>query len=312
MDRRHFLKVTAASGIAGAIPPHLSCAPPAMARHPLGKTGERLSAIGFGGMVVRDATQDHTNRAVARAVEAGINYFDVAPTYGHSQDVLGPALQPYRKDCFLACKTTQRQADGARQELDGSLAALRTEYLDLYQLHAIKTDEDVETAFGPGGAMEVLQTAREEGQVRFLGFTAHSVQAAMAAMDRFEFDTIMFPINFVTWWGGNFGAQVIARACQQNMGIIAIKSMCWGPWPEGVKRTHPSCWYRPIADREQARLALSFTFSQGSAANLPPADEDLFWMAVELLPELKTLDEADEARLRRLAAQEVPLFKYEA
>jgi aryl-alcohol dehydrogenase-like predicted oxidoreductase len=266
-------------------------------------------------MVVRNATQEHTDRAVARAVEAGINYFDVAPTYGHAQDVLGPALEPYRQDCFLACKTTQRQADGAREEMEGSIAALRTEYLDLYQLHAIRTDEDIETAFGPGGAMEVLQAARDEGRVRFLGFTAHSVEAAMAAMDRFDFDTIMFPVNFVTWWQGDFGAQVVARARRQEMGIFAIKSMCWGPWPEGMdrsERSHPSCWYRPVADREQARLALSFTFSQGVTASLPPADEGLFWLAVDLLPEVGPLSVADEARLRELAAEEAPLFRYEA
>ena len=111
-----------------------------------GKTGMKLSIIGFGGIVVKDTEQKHANRIVAEAFERGVNYFDVAPTYGDAELKLGPALEPYRKKVFLACKTTERQRGGASEELKESLKRLRTDYLNLYQLHAITdVQKDVDT-----------------------------------------------------------------------------------------------------------------------------------------------------------------------
>ena len=156
-------------------------------RRAYGDTGERLSIIGFGGIVVSGAEQEHANRIVAEAVEKGVNYFDVAPSYGDAEIKLGPALEPYRKDVFLACKTTQRTKEGAAAELKESLKRLRTDHLDLYQLHALSDREkDVDVAFGPGGAMEVFLEAKKQGQVRYLGFSAHSEEAALAAMERHQ------------------------------------------------------------------------------------------------------------------------------
>ena len=110
--------------------------------------GPTLSIVGFGGIIVMNAEQDAANRIVSWAVEQGINYFDVAPSYGDSELKLGPALEPYRKDVFLACKTTERTRDKAEEEFKGSLKRLRTDYLDLYQLHAL-TDvkQDVDKTF---------------------------------------------------------------------------------------------------------------------------------------------------------------------
>lgn len=113
----------------------------------------KLSIIGFGGIVVKDAEQQHANRVVAEAFEKGVNYFDVSPTYGDAELKLGPALEPYRKKVFLACKTGQRRREGASEELNESLKRLRTDYFDLYQLHSI-TDvkNDVDAVFAKGDA----------------------------------------------------------------------------------------------------------------------------------------------------------------
>ena len=164
--------------------------------------------------------------------------FDVAPSYGNAEEMLGPALEPYRKDVFLACKTTERKKEGARKELEQSLKNLQTDHFDLYQLHAVTTLEDVDTILGKGGAMETFLEARDEGKVRFLGFSAHSVEAAMALMDRFDFDTILFPFNFATWYAGNFGPQVMEKAKEKGMGILALKAMAWRPWEEGEEKNH--------------------------------------------------------------------------
>jgi len=117
-------------------------------RH-LGRTGENLSVIGFGGIIVSNVEQDEANNRVARAIDAGCNYFDVIPSYGNAEDMLGPALEPYRQNCFLACKTQKRDAVGAEEELNTSLKKMRTDHFDLYQLHAISSVDDVEKAFGP-------------------------------------------------------------------------------------------------------------------------------------------------------------------
>ncbi len=170
-------------------------------KRPYGRTKERLSIIGFGGMVVKNVTPKEAGNFVAEAVNGGVNYFDVAPYYGNAQRRLGPALKPYRQKCFLACKTLERDAAGSAKELKESLKLLQTDHFDLYQLHALTDVDEVEQAFGPGGAMETLLKARQDGTVRYLGFSAHSEEAAHAAMDRFPFDSILFPLSFTTWLG---------------------------------------------------------------------------------------------------------------
>ena len=197
MKRRTFFKAAAGSiPLLGLFPASLEgiirdIKPGLIEKRSLGKTGEKLSVIGFGGIVVADSTTAEASERVSMAIDYGVNYFDVAPTYGNAEIMLGPALEPYRKDVFLACKTTERKKEGSRKELEQSLSHLRTDHFDLYQLHAVTNPEDVDTIFGPDGAMETFLAARKEGKVRFIGFTAHSVEAAMKLMDQFDFDTIL-------------------------------------------------------------------------------------------------------------------------
>lgn len=307
MDRRRFLKTTAAAGLAASLTPLAAHTQTPLPHRALGRTGQQLSLVGFGGIVVNGKAQDHADRSVARAVDRGINYFDVAPSYGNAEERLGPALRPYRQKAFLACKTTQRRAAGAREELHASLKRLDTDYFDLYQLHALTTLEEVETVFGPDGAMETFLQARQEGKVRWLGFSAHNRDAALAAMGRFTFDTLLFPVNYALWQSG-FGPQVLELARKQELGILALKGLCRGRWPEQAERTHAPCWYQPHSDPEEARLALSFVFSQGTTAAIPPGNEELFWMAVELAAQLPPFGLAEEARLKELTATAQPLF----
>lgn len=277
----------------------------------LGRTGMMLSIIGFGGIVVKDAKPEDASVLVKLAIDSGINYFDVAPSYGDAEIKLGPALEPYRKNVFLACKTTKRTKDESRAELEQSLQHLRTDHFDLYQLHAVTTIEDVNTIFGPNGAIETFQEARKEGKVRFLGFSAHSVEAAMALMDRFDFDTILFPVNFATWNAGNFGPQVLARAQEKKMGILALKAMAKGPWPQGADRSkYSKCWYEPLSAQEDALMGLRFTLSHPVTAAIPPGEAELFKLALTLSDKLKPLDESEIKIIKEKALKTVPLFKF--
>ncbi|MCF8224331.1 MAG: aldo/keto reductase [Bacteroidales bacterium] len=276
----------------------------------LGKTGMNISAIGFGGIVVMNATTEQSAARVKEAIDFGVNYFDVAPTYGNAEEMLGPALEPYRKDVYLACKTNQRKKDDARRELEESLEKLRTDHFDVYQLHAVTSLEDVDTIFSENGAMKTFLKAREEGLVRNLGFSAHSVEAALELLKRFDFDTILFPFNYTCWYHGDFGPQVMEIAKQKQMGILALKAMAKGPWPEGAERTVEKAWYEPLTDNEDARKGLYFTLSHPVAAAIPPGDENLFAMALRLATDFKPMDDEQILEMKKKAMNTEPLFRY--
>ena len=279
-----------------------------MEKRVLGKTGESLSIVGFGGIVVRDEEPSSASRLVAQAVERGINYFDVAPTYGNSEERLGPALEPYRKSVFLACKTDKRTAEEAQEELRRSLKLLRTDYLDLYQLHAVTTMEQVEQIMGPGGALETFVEAQEQGLVRYLGFSAHSEEAVVALLDRFEFDSILFPFNWACWHQGHFGPRALEKAQEEGVGILALKSLAKRKWKESEERKWPKCWYAPVDTFEEVSLALRFTLSKPITAAVSPGHAELLWWACDAADRFKPLSEEEAAQLARQSEGLDPIF----
>jgi len=280
-----------------------------MEKRVLGRTGESLSVVGFGGIVVTDETPASAAQLVARAIQRGVNYFDVAPSYGNAQERLGPALEPYRDSVFLACKTGQRDAEGAARELKRSLELLRTDHFDLYQFHGVTSVEEVDRIFAPGGAMEVFRDARDRGVIKHIGFSAHSEAAALAMMDRFDFDSILMPINWVCWYKGGFGPTAVQRAADKGMGILALKSLARRQWEEGETRTWPKCWYAPAETYEEAALALRFTLSRPvTAAVCPSHAEFLWWMCDAADANLSPLTEGEEAYLKQQSEGLKPIF----
>jgi aryl-alcohol dehydrogenase-like predicted oxidoreductase len=284
-----------------------------MERRLLGQTRCEVSIVGFGGIVVKDLPQEEANRTVAEAFDRGVIYYDVAPSYGNAEERLGPALEPYRERCFLACKTGERKRDGAAKELRESLRRMRTDHFDLYQLHALTTREDLETALGPGGALEAFLEARDQGLIRFVGFSAHSQEIAVEAMDRFDFASVLFPINFTEYFEVGFGPQVVERAAQKGIGRLALKAMARQRWPEDADRAAwPNCWYEPVTDPEEAALALRFTLSQPIHAAIPPGDPRLFRLAVDVASDFRPITPDEEAELRRRAQAYAPFFQLAA
>ena len=323
MERREFLKSTLAAGalVAGGAMPRAEttdnvcpCASNAakLPQRAYGDTGARLSIIGFGGIVVSGVEQEHANRVVAEAVEKGVNYFDVAPSYGDAEIKLGPALEPYRKNVFLACKTEHRSKEATAAELQESLKRLRTDYLDLYQLHAISdVQKDVDAVFAKGGAMEVFFEAKKQGQVRHLGFSAHSEEAALAALGRYDFDSVLFPINFATFYQGNFGPRVIEAAKSKGVARLALKAMAKQKWPKDdpARKQYSKCWYQPLTDRNEAKLALYFTLSQPVTAAIPPGEESLFRLALDLAMDFRPISQREVETLRQMAQPLAPVFE---
>jgi predicted aldo/keto reductase-like oxidoreductase len=265
----------------------------------LGKTQKQLSIIGFGGLVVAGTKLLHAAEIVAESVAKGINYFDVAPSYGDAEIKLGPALKSFRSKCFLACKTGKRDKAGAKEELDNSLKNLKTDHLDLYQLHAINDIEtDVKAALSKDGAIQTFLEAKKQGIINLIGFSSHSPQAALFAMREFDFDTILFPVNFCCHFQAGLEIEVLAEAKKRNMGILALKSMAKQKWQnEEDKKAFPKCWYEPVSDPQIATLALRWTLSQDITAAISPGEEQLFKKALEIAAAYKELSKVELSKL---------------
>jgi aryl-alcohol dehydrogenase-like predicted oxidoreductase len=279
------------------------------------KDGIDLSIIALGGIVVCGLSQEEASRRVAAAFDRGVNYFDCAPSYfnGEAETKLGEALRPYRSKVFLAEKTMHRDAKGAREELERSLQRFHTDHVDLYQFHAVSSMDDVDKILAAGGAAETFFAAKKEGKVRHVGFSAHNAPAALRLMDALELDSVLFPVNVNAWENGGFGPQILAKAKAKGMARMALKALAFGKWPAGMKeseRKYPKCWYEPIDDHEMARLALRFTLNQDVTAAVPPGDERIFDLALELasapLPELSA---AELTGLKTKVASLEPVFR---
>ena len=281
-----------------------------MEKRAYGKSGDELSVIGFGGICVMNEDTQTAASMVSEGIDRGINYFDVAPSYGNAEEMLGPALEPHRNDVFLACKTAERTADAARKELENSLKLLKTDHFDLYQLHSVTTYDDVSTILGPGGALETFIKARDEGLVRHLGFSAHSEEAAAALVGQFDFDSILFPFNWVNWIQGGFGPKVVKLAEEKGLSLLALKTLAKRKWLEDEERTWDKTWYRPVDSYEEAKLAVRFTLSLPITAAVTPGQIELLRWACDAADELAPINDSEKAQLEDWSAGLDPIFSH--
>ncbi|MDD3213167.1 MAG: aldo/keto reductase [Eubacteriales bacterium] len=275
-----------------------------MLYHSLGKTGINVSAVVFGGIINMDETQEQANRYVAEAIEKGVNYFDVAPTYGNAEDRLGPALVPYRKDVYLACKTEERSAKGAREKLEDSLRKLKTDHFDVYQLHALTTDADIDRAFGPGGAMETVLKAKRDGMIRNIGFSAHNEDVALRALSMFDFDSVLFPLNWALGIERGWGDRISKAVQERGIGFLGMKALVTRKWREGEEHVYPKSWCKPIWGNEALGVAaMKYAVLKGAQTLVPPGNFEHFSFMLAHADECFTepMSEDEWAMLRREA-----------
>lgn len=193
-----------------------------------GKTGERLTIIGQAGGRFPMCSYEDAKAVTLRAYELGVNYFDNARIYweGRSEQVYGDVLPPFRKHIFLTTKSPQRSRQGAEADLEKSLRALKTDYLDLWQIHQVSTMDEVEQIFAPGGAIEAFESAKKAGKCRFIGFTGHhDPQVHLAMLKSYDkYDSILMPLNPADPSYLSFEKDVLPVAVERGMGIQAMKS----------------------------------------------------------------------------------------
>lgn len=252
----------------------------------LGKSGLEITSVFYGGIVSMQDGQESSDKYVEYAINKGINYFDVAPTYGDAEEKLGNSLRPYRKDVHLACKTRERDLEGAKRALDRSLELLHTDYFDNYQLHEIATVEEVERAFSKGGTFEMCLRGKEEGVFKHLGITCHTEEAALRALELYDFETVLFPTN----WGLNirkgFGNRLLPVCAEKNVGILGMKSMVHRSWnnpEEQSSSLYTKSWCMPIQPEcvDLRIAAMKYAYAMGASALVPPGNFECFKFAVE-------------------------------
>jgi predicted aldo/keto reductase-like oxidoreductase len=235
VNRRAFLKTAAAGGLAatlGEFGGDIAKAAELAGEIPmrtLGNTGLRVSIIGLGGFHVGLPEKEEDSIAlVHRALDLGINFFDNADSYqeGHAEERMGKALAGRRQKIILMTKGESRDAKGSRGALEASLRRLRTDYLDIWQFHAVGKLEGLNQILGPGGAMETAERAKKEGTIRFIGITSHyGPEVLLAAIQRFPFDVAQMPINVVDPHFMSFRKTVVDEAVKRNVGVIGMKPL---------------------------------------------------------------------------------------
>jgi aryl-alcohol dehydrogenase-like predicted oxidoreductase len=235
-------------------------------QQPFGRTGHMSTAVIFGGAALSQATQAEADRTLDVLLEYGINHIDTANSYGDAEKRIGPWMDRHRDDFFLATKTGERTATGAREHLHRSLERLHTDHIDLWQMHYLVDPAEWDVAMGPGGVLEAFVEARDQGLVRFLGVTGHDIAIAgmhRRSLDRFDFDSILLPYNYTLMqnptYATNFEA-LLALCRERNVAVQTIKSLSKGPW--GDKPQHGNTWYEPFTEQADIDRAVQWVLSR--------------------------------------------------
>jgi aryl-alcohol dehydrogenase-like predicted oxidoreductase len=237
----------------------------------LGRIGHQSSVLVYGAAALHDVSQDVADASIEEALAGGINHIDTAASYGESELRLGPWMPEIRSRIFLATKTGERDGDAAYQQISASLERLQTDRLDLLQLHAVGTVEELDLVTATGGALEAAIRARDEGMVGAIGITGHGHRAPsthVEALRRFPFDTVLSPLNWVlTQHAGYLAAyeQLVAEVRRQDAALMVIKTVARRNWPG--PRDHAT-WYEPFSDPVQIRAAVSWALAHEEITGL--------------------------------------------
>ncbi|MFN2183917.1 MAG: aldo/keto reductase [Anaerolineae bacterium] len=278
-----------------------------------GRTGHMSTIVIFGAFAVGLLDQKEADAVMEQVLAHGINHIDVAPSYAEAELRLGPWLETHRDRFFLGCKTQLRGKEKAREELHRSLERLRVDRFDLFQLHAVTTMEELDACFAPGGSLEAIVEARDEGLTRFLGITGHGLQAPavqLEALNRFDFDSLLFTLNFKMWADENYrrdASRLIEVAQERDIGTMVIKTWARGPWGEQEPRYHT--WYEPFEDEEMIEQALRFNLSQPVTGVISAGDARLLPMILDAAERFRPMDDAEQAALLGTADEYEPLFE---
>ncbi len=281
-----------------------------------GRSGHMSTIAIFGGAAFHGTiSREEAEEALELAFAAGINHYDFAAGYGSgmAETRMGPWLERHRDQVFIGTKTGQRSYAAAWAEINRSLALLRCEQLDLAQIHGVIDDDELDAATGPGGALEAMRRARDEGLTRHIGITGHGLQAPRLyyeALERFDFDSVLFPINPVLFANAEYrghAERLLARCQERDVGVMAIKSIAKGPWGAQARRWHT--WYEPWETQERIQQSVNFALSQPGVTGIPMAGETvLLPLLMQAAENFNPLTHEEQAALIAGSAELEPIF----
>jgi aryl-alcohol dehydrogenase-like predicted oxidoreductase len=277
-----------------------------MEKRRLGRLGHQSSVLIYGGAALGDVSQDVADRSVQEALDGGINHFDVAADYGDAELRLGSVMAAMRSRIFLATKTGLRDGEAAWAQINASLERLRTDSVDLLQLHAVCDFDDLDRATRTGGALESAVRAQEEGLVGAVGITGHTHQAPavhLEALRRYPFATVLTPLNPVLWRDERYRADyqaLVAEVQRQDAGLMTIKTVSRRNWPVPDHQPYTT-WYEPFDDQQRITAAVSWVLAHEEITGIPTAgDVRLLGMLLNAERDRISPEEAEQ----RLASDE--------
>lgn len=280
-----------------------------------GRTGHMSTLAVFGAAAFWEIGQAQADEVMELILSHGVNHIDVAPSYGQAEERVGSWLARQRERFFLGCKTMERARAGAAAEMRRSLKRLQVEAFDLYQIHAITTMQELDEVTRAGGALEAIVEARSAGLTRYIGITGHGWESPVIfqeALRRFDFDSVLFPLNFIQFADPVYrqNAEELIRLCREkDVATMVIKSIARGPWGEKPK-THTT-WYEPFSDLAHIQQAVNFALSQEVSAICTAGDITVLPRVLEACENFKPLSEADQEILVASASKFEPLFPRE-
>ena len=283
-----------------------------MQKRRFGRSGHESSVAIFGGAALWEISQEDADAVVEQVLAAGVNHFDVAPSYGQAELRLGPWMPRIREQVFLGCKTMERTKAGAAAEMRRSLDLLQVEQFDLYQIHAVTTMDELDQATAPGGALDAMIEARAQGLTRYIGITGHGVDSPaifLEALERFDFDSVLFPLNFVQYANPEYrrNSEKLLRVCRQrDVGTMIIKTVCRAPWGEQAP-THTT-WYQPFTEQEIIQAAVNFALSQDVSGLCTVGDTRVLPLVLKACENLTPMSAEEQAAMIAKAEQYEPLF----
>ena len=237
-----------------------------IALQPFGHTGHESTRILFGAAAIGNVSQGEVDQTMELIREHGINHIDTAASYGDAELRLGPWMETHRDEFFLATKTGERTRPEAYAEIGRSLERLRTDRLDLIQLHNLVDEDEWQTAFAPGGVLEAVVQAKEEGLVRFIGVTGHGVTVAaqhLRSLEEYPFDSVLLPYNLPMSRNPSYIAdfEALVEVCaERDVAVQTIKAITRGPW--GDQEPTANTWYEPLTDQEAIDIAVSWVLGR--------------------------------------------------
>jgi aryl-alcohol dehydrogenase-like predicted oxidoreductase len=277
-----------------------------------GRTGHMSTVAIFGGVAFYEISQEAADKVMEQVIEAGINHIDVAPSYGQAEIRIGPWMPRARGRFFLGCKTLERTKQGAWKEMQESLKRLQTERFDLYQCHAITTMEELDAVTMKGGALEAFTKARQEGLTKFIGITGHGVNAPqiyLEALRRFDFDSILFPLNFVQMANPDYrkyAEELIAECKAKDVGTMVIKSVTKAPW--GDRQHTATTWYEPFDKMEEIQKGVNFALSYDVTGLCTAGDTRILPLMLQACENFTRLSRDEMEEMIKSGEQYEPLF----